>query len=181
MRSAQQRQQRAGLPVHTPLKTLPARASVECSESPRTAPPPGARAAAARQPARSNRKIDTGALPAARPRQSAAGVLGHACAHTHKRTHVHRHCTTAAPGGSAGGRAAAGTTQRAPQTAMAQLACMDVVGGLPAPPVRGNRGACDILEGALFAYAAGSGIAVVEVGPRGSMHACMHACMQATR
>ena len=44
-------------------------------------------------------------------------------------------------------------------------AAVDVVGFVPAPATKANRGAADILEGQLFAYGVGSGVAVVEVRP----------------
>jgi hypothetical protein len=40
---------------------------------------------------------------------------------------------------------------------------MDVVGLLPAPPTKANRGASDVLEGQLFAYAVGAAITVIDV------------------
>jgi len=43
---------------------------------------------------------------------------------------------------------------------------VDIVGYLPAPATKGNRGAADLLEGQLFAYGTASGVAVVEVGIR---------------
>ena len=42
-------------------------------------------------------------------------------------------------------------------------ASVDVVGFLPAPSSKANRGSADLLEGQLFAFGVGSGIAIVEV------------------
>eukprot|EP00798_Chlamydomonas_sp_ICE-L_P003894 gene3894-13964_t len=42
---------------------------------------------------------------------------------------------------------------------------VDVVGFLPAPPSKANRGCADLLEGQLFAYGVGSGVTVVDVPP----------------
>ena len=49
-------------------------------------------------------------------------------------------------------------------------AAVDVIGHLPAPVVKGNKGACDILEGQLFAYGVGSGVAIIEVRSRNINH-----------
>lgn len=46
-------------------------------------------------------------------------------------------------------------------------ACCDVAGALPAAATRANRGSCDLLEGQLFAYGAGTMVVVVEVGRAG--------------
>lgn len=43
-------------------------------------------------------------------------------------------------------------------------AAVDTIGQLLSPSTKVNKGAADLLEGQLFAYGAGSGIGVVEVG-----------------
>lgn len=42
---------------------------------------------------------------------------------------------------------------------------VDIVGALPGPPSKANKGAADFIESELFAYGLGASVAIVEVGP----------------
>jgi hypothetical protein len=44
-------------------------------------------------------------------------------------------------------------------------AAVDGLGFLPSPPSKGNNGACQLLEGQVFAYASHSAISIVDVRP----------------